>query len=181
MTSDQHSEIARNIKREFLQFHQDIESRMSRGFLKLEDELQSSKDKILERVDRLLSQQDSFAKDSHHELLLGQQDVMTSLSRLSCNISDAHYERKDEVAQKMKELLNEHKNTTQILAHLFKGHSRAQSAQIQQLVSFCCRWMMSPYVCRHVLSKTLQIMLPLRKGPKTKTRLFISRQSSILE
>jgi hypothetical protein len=122
--SDSHSEVACDLKREFLQFHQDIESRMSSGFSELEREFRSSKDEILDKVEHLLSKQDSVAKYSHRELVLGQEDILASLSQLVRSISDARSERNDEAAQDMTERLTEHNDVTQVWCHYSKDIAR---------------------------------------------------------
>jgi hypothetical protein len=173
--SDSHSEVACDLKREFLQFHQDIESRMSSGFSELEREFRSSKDEILDKVEHLLSKQDSVAKYSHRELVLGQEDILASLSQLVRSISDARSERNDEAAQDMTERLTEHKDVTQVLVSLFKGHSQAQSAQIQQLVKSCSNWKICPHILRRVLLNTLSIESQLKVSPKTNIGASTSR------
>ena len=117
-----------------MQIHERLQQQLTDGFNKIGEETKGSKDDILAKVGRLLSQQDEIANDHHLNLVSGQQDITTTLERISQAISAVRAETLSNNPETMIELLSEQNTITHLLNSDLKEESQSRSAQMQQLV-----------------------------------------------
>jgi len=78
-----------DLHKEHLEFHRNLESRMTIGFHDLSRTIRGSKDELLDELKQILAEQQVTTHTSHLDLLSGQQDLAESLNRVSRNILGA--------------------------------------------------------------------------------------------
>lgn len=129
-----HRELTNELQCDFLQLHESLQKSLTDGYNKIGDEIRGSKEDILAKVDRLLSRQDDTANEHQLNLVSGQQDIITTLEKISENILDAHSEERAITAHTMTKLLSEQHDMTQLLTSVSQKQPETKSAQLQQLV-----------------------------------------------
>ena len=126
-----------------MQLHECLRERLTDGYEKIGAEIEGSKEDILAKLDRLLTKQDDTTNENHLNLVAGQQDIITTLEKISTSVSHCQSAEQGITAETMAKLLSEQNEVTQLLASVSQKQTEAKSAQLQQLVGIM------PFVASH--------------------------------
>lgn len=121
-----------------MDFHRNIEAKMSVGFETLSDELHGSQQKIVQKMEELLSDHEEISSSTLNDLVSGQRDISQSLNGISHLIVTAREQDGDQLAERLQILFSEQQqvaiNMLRAALKDFEASTGPMAAQLQALV-----------------------------------------------
>jgi len=121
-----------------MEFHRNIEAKMSVGFETLSERLDGSRQRIIQEVRRLLSDHEEISSSTLNDLVSGQRDISQSINGISHLIANAREQEDDRLAERLQTLFSEQQqvaiNMLRAALKDFEASTGSMAAQLQALV-----------------------------------------------